>query len=57
MRTPGGLILLDGSHRMAAFSIVQELDSAEFEKIKKKKPEIEQEVWVGTHSNGEVPNS
>jgi hypothetical protein len=56
MRIPGGLSLLDGSHRMAAFNMVQELDSAQFEKINKKKPELEQEVWVGTHSGGQVPN-
>jgi hypothetical protein len=56
MRIPGGLSLLDGSHRMAAFNMVQELDSAQFEKINKKKPALEQDVWVGTHSDGEVPN-
>jgi hypothetical protein len=55
MRIPGGLSLLDGSHRMAAFTMVQELDSKQFEKINKKKPALEQEVWVGTHSRGEVP--
>jgi hypothetical protein len=55
MRTPGGLSLLDGSHRMAAFNMVQELDSAQFEKINQKKPALEQEVWVATHSRGETP--
>ena len=55
MRIPGGLSLFDGSHRMAAFEMVQELDSAQFEKFNKKKPALEQEVWVGTHRNGEVP--
>jgi hypothetical protein len=41
---------------MEAFNMLQELDSAKFEKINKKKPELEQEVWVGTHSSGELPN-
>ena len=55
MRIPGGLSLLDGSHRMAAFTLVQGLDSATVEEIKKKKPALEQEMWIGTHSSGEVP--
>ena len=54
MRIPGGLSLLDGSHKMAAFNMVQELDATEREKINKKKPSLDQEVWVGTH-NREVP--
>jgi hypothetical protein len=56
MRIPGGLSLLDGSHRMAAFNMLQELDNTEFEKINKQKPRLEQDVWVDTHSDGEVPN-
>ncbi len=55
MKIPGGVSLLDGSHRMAAFKMIQALDRAFFEKINKKKPPLEQEVWLGTHSNGEVP--
>ena len=56
MRVPGGLSLLDGSHRMAAFTLVQELDATMMEKIKKKRPASEQEVWVGLHCSGEIPN-
>lgn len=54
MKIPGGRSLLDGSHRMAAFIMVQELDTAELEKLNKKKPALEQEVWVGAHRDGEV---
>ena len=40
---------------MAAFTMVQELNSTQFEKINKKKPTLEQEVWIGAHSRGETP--
>jgi len=56
MKIPGGISLLDGSHRMAAFNMIQGLDDTTFQKINKKRPPVEQEVWVGAHTNGEVPH-
>jgi len=44
MRTPGGLSLLDGSHRMAAFDMLQRTPDAKFAELKKKKAALEQEV-------------
>jgi hypothetical protein len=55
MKSPGGLIILDGSHRMGAFCGVQLMPDAFFEKLNKKRPALEQEVWIGTHADGEVP--
>jgi hypothetical protein len=55
MKKRDGLSLIDGSHRMAAFFMVQELPKSEFEKIGKRKPPLKQRVWIGTHSAGEVP--
>jgi hypothetical protein len=57
MKIPDGLSLLDGSHRMAAFNMVQEMPNAEFAKINKKKAGLKQRVWIGAHSAGEVPLS
>ena len=54
MKTPGGLSLLDGSHRMAAFSMLQQTPNAKFDELKKKKAALE-DIWIGTHSGGEVP--
>jgi hypothetical protein len=55
MKSPGGLIILDGSHRMGAFCGAQLMPDAFFEKLNKKRPALEQEVWIGTHADGEVP--
>ena len=55
MRKSDGLSLIDGSHRMAAFSMIQEMPDSEFKKINKRKPPLRQHVWIGTHSKGEVP--
>jgi hypothetical protein len=55
MKITGGLSILDGSHRMAAFSALQDVPANKFEELKVKKAPLEQEVWVGTHSGGEVP--
>jgi hypothetical protein len=57
MKIPEGLSLLDGSHRMAAFCMLQDIDDAEFKKTGKKKPALEQTIWVGTHQDGEVPDT
>ncbi len=56
MRTPDGFILLDGSHRMAAFNMLQGLTDEQFQKMNKKRPNLQQEVWVGSHQAGELPN-
>jgi hypothetical protein len=54
-KTADGWSLVDGNHRMAAFEIVQSLPEGELEKIGKKKPSRDQDVWVATHSAGELP--
>jgi hypothetical protein len=55
MNKPDGLSLIDGSHRMAAFCMVQELPKSEFDKINKRKAPLKQHVWIGAHSAGELP--
>jgi hypothetical protein len=55
MQKPDGLSLIDGTHRMAAFHMIQELPTAEFDKINKRKAPLKQHLWVGAHSDGEVP--
>jgi hypothetical protein len=55
MQKPDGVGLIDGTHRMAAFNLIQELPKAEFDKINKRKAPLKQAVWVGVHSAGEVP--
>ena len=56
IKKPDGWSLADGHHRMAAFEMFQDLSEAELAKIGKKRPSRDQNVWVGTHSGGEVPN-
>jgi hypothetical protein len=56
MKRPEGLSLIDGSHRMAAFEMLQRTPDAKFKSLGKTKAALEQEVWVGTHSEGELPN-
>jgi hypothetical protein len=56
MKPPAGLILLDGSHRMAAFCALQKMPNEKFEALKLKKAVPQQELWLGTHSAGEFPN-
>jgi hypothetical protein len=55
MRRPDGFSLIDGSHRMAAFSMVQELPKSEFDKVNKRKAPLKQHVWIGVHNTGELP--
>jgi hypothetical protein len=55
MKISTGLSLLDGSHRMAAFSALQEMPHALFAKFKVQKALLQQDVWIGTHSLGQVP--
>jgi hypothetical protein len=55
MNVPSGLTILDGNHRIGAFCVVQAMPDAAFERLQKKRPSLEQEVWIGTHASGEVP--
>jgi hypothetical protein len=55
MNVPSGLTVLDGNHRVSAFCGVQLIPDAAFERLRKKRPSLQQEVWVGTHAGGEVP--
>jgi len=55
IRTAGGLSILDGNHRIAAFCSLQKMGAEKFEKLGLQKPAQEQDVWVGTHSRGEAP--
>jgi hypothetical protein len=41
---------------MAAFEMIQNLTDAQLAELKVEQPAREQEVWVGTHSEGDVPN-
>lgn len=56
MKLPAGLSLIDGSHRMAAFEMLQGTPDAKFKSLGKSKASLDQDVWIGTHSEGEVPN-
>lgn len=55
MRLADGLSILDGNHRITAFCGVQEAPAEILEKRGLRKPAQEQELWIGTHSRGEVP--
>ena len=55
IRIAGGLSILDGNHRIAAFCGLQKMEAERFEKLGLQKPAQEQDVWIGTHSRGETP--
>jgi len=55
MRTPDGLTLLDGSHRMAAFEMLQRTPDAKFQSLGKIRAPLDQNAWVGVHASGELP--
>jgi hypothetical protein len=55
MRVADGLSILDGNHRITAFRGLQEAPAEILEKRGLRKPAQEQELWIGTHSRGEVP--
>jgi Ribosomal protein L7/L12 dimerisation domain len=55
MRLADGLSILDGNHRITAFCGLQEAPAEILEKRGLRKPAQEQELWIGTHSRGEVP--
>jgi hypothetical protein len=55
MMVEDGYSLLDGSHRMAAFSDLQRIAPEKFEQLSVKKAPLEQKVWVAKHALGEFP--
>jgi hypothetical protein len=56
MRRPEGLSPIDGTHRMAVLSGLRLLPEA-FTTKKLAKPSNEQNVWMGKHKGGELPNA
>lgn len=56
MKKADGLSLIDGSHRMAAFEMIQRLSDAQLAEMGKDRPARAQDVWLGTHRDGEVPD-
>jgi hypothetical protein len=56
MRRADGLSLIDGSHRMAAFVMFQNLLDEQLGQMKVQRPSLKQEVWQGAHPNGELPD-
>ena len=55
MGLPDGLSILDGNHLLTAFCGLQQTPVGFLEKYGLQKPLPEQELWIGTHSRGEVP--
>ena len=55
IKTAGGLSVLDGNHRVAAFCGLQKMPAEQFEQRGLLKAAKEQEVWLGAHSRGEIP--
>jgi hypothetical protein len=56
MQRADGLSLIDGTHRMAAFVLFQMLSDAQLAEMKVARPSLEQDVWQGSHVNGELPD-
>jgi hypothetical protein len=54
-RLASGLSILDGNHRITAFCWLQMMTAEQFEELGFRKPALEQDVWIGTHSRGETP--
>ena len=57
MRRPEGLSPIDGTHRMVVLSGLRLLPEAAFTAKKLAKPSNEQNVWMGNHKDGELPNA
>jgi len=55
MRMADGLSVIDGNHRVSAFCGVQLMRDERFQDLGKQRPAREHEIWIGTHSRGEVP--
>jgi hypothetical protein len=48
---------IDGTHRMAVLSALRLIPEANFAAKKLAKPANEQQVWMGKHKDGELPNA
>jgi hypothetical protein len=57
MRRPEGFSRIDGTHRMAVLSALQLFPEANYAAKKLVKPADEQDVWMGKHKDGELPNA
>ncbi len=57
MRHPEGLSPIDGTHRMAVLSALRLLPDAAYAAKKLAKPSNEQNVWIGRHEDGELPDA
>jgi hypothetical protein len=57
MRRPEGLSPIDGTHRMAVLSGLRQLPEAAFTAKKMAKLSNEQNVWMGKHKDGGLPNA
>jgi hypothetical protein len=55
MKTPNGLLVLDGYHRLAALQGLQQMPDPFFDKPNRVRPSVNQDAWVGTHRDGEFP--
>ncbi len=49
-----GLNVLDGNHRATAHYSAQQMTAAQLTNLSVKRPSLMQEIWVGTHSGGEI---
>jgi hypothetical protein len=49
-----GLNVLDGSHRVTGLYSAQQMTAVQLANLRVKRPPVTQEIWVGTHSGGEV---
>lgn len=56
MRRPEGLSPIDGTHRLAVFSALRIMPEESFTALGLEKPALEQDVWIGPHKDGELPN-
>jgi hypothetical protein len=57
MRRSEGLSPIDGTHRMAVLSGLRPLPESAVAAKKLAKPSNEQDVWMGRHRDGELPNA
>jgi hypothetical protein len=57
MRRPEGLSPIDGTHRLAVFSVLQMMPNEKFAALGLVKPTLEQDVWIGAHKDGELPKN
>jgi hypothetical protein len=55
MKDNGHLLVLDGNHRVAAFTAAQSIPDAMLKAKGWYKLSSEQNVWIGAHAKGEVP--